>query len=359
YINNIFFVNKDTGYVTTTYTHRLFRTVNGGISWDIIVNFEGGINDIKFYNSKIGFLTGWGNGMERYISKTTDGGFTWEGKYSGSNQFSADHISIADDSTIFVTSWCCDLAKSTNKGETWKTHELMINPHIESVSGISFISDKIGFIFGNGRCLGGVGNCPSLTYTVDGGLNWEIYFGLESSWISDLHFKNYSEGWVLMGQGIFHTADSFITNEIIQLNIFNFDFRENLSWGVNSYHVFRSNNNWKTFKEIFSIITGLEMMQNNCFDFQLSQNYPNPFNPTTKIKYTIPAVETGYIPSLRNVTLKVYDVLGREITTLVNEYKSPGTYEIEFYGSKLPSGVYFYQLRAGEFNQTKKMILLE
>ena len=77
--------------------------------------------------------------------------------------------------------------------------------------------------------------------------------------------------------------------------------------------------------------------------FSLSQNYPNPFNPSTKIKYSIPPVASSFRLS---VTLKVYDVLGNEITTLVNEEKPEGSYEIEFDGSELTSGIYFYQLKA-------------
>jgi len=82
----------------------------------------------------------------------------------------------------------------------------------------------------------------------------------------------------------------------------------------------------------------------------LEQNYPNPFNPVTKITYTI--------PELSFITLKVYNVLGKEISSLVNEEKEAGKYSVEFNATNLPSGVYFYQLRAGSFIKTKKMILL-
>ncbi len=85
-------------------------------------------------------------------------------------------------------------------------------------------------------------------------------------------------------------------------------------------------------------------------EFSLSQNYPNPFNPSTKIKYSIK--EQG------NVKLIVYDILGREVATLVNEQKPAGNYEVTFDASRLSSGVYFYRLRAGSFVSTKKMILL-
>jgi len=95
----------------------------------------------------------------------------------------------------------------------------------------------------------------------------------------------------------------------------------------------------------------------------LYQNYPNPFNPSTKIKYSIPKVETHRDVSLQMVILKVYDVLGNEVATLVNEEKQPGVYEVEFdshsnESQNLSSGIYFYQLKAGNFISIKKMVLL-
>ena len=86
-------------------------------------------------------------------------------------------------------------------------------------------------------------------------------------------------------------------------------------------------------------------------NFSLSQNYPNPFNPNTTIKYEI--------SEMSFVTLKVFDLLGKEVATLINEEKPMGNYEIKFDGSKLTSGIYFYQLQAGAFVETKKMILLK
>jgi len=93
--------------------------------------------------------------------------------------------------------------------------------------------------------------------------------------------------------------------------------------------------------------------------FSLEQNYPNPFNPATKIKYTIPTVETRHASSLPMVTLIIYDILGNEVATLVNEEQESGVYEVEFNATNLPSGIYFYQLKAGSFIETKKMILLK
>ncbi len=93
--------------------------------------------------------------------------------------------------------------------------------------------------------------------------------------------------------------------------------------------------------------------------FTLEQNYPNPFNPTTKIRYSIPLVETHSSATSQNVLLKVYDVLGNEVAMLVNEEKPAGVYEVNFDASKLSSGIYLYKLQAGSFVQTKKMMLLK
>ena len=121
-------------------------------------------------------------------------------------------------------------------------------------------------------------------------------------------------------------------------------------------------------------IVGIEENESNLkiipTAYKLFQNYPNPFNPTTTIKYSIP--QTTVIPNLfrdlknenfavKDVKVKliIYDVLGREVATLVNEKQSPGSYSVMFNAGNLSSGLYFYKLTAGEFSQTKKMLLLK
>jgi hypothetical protein len=111
--------------------------------------------------------------------------------------------------------------------------------------------------------------------------------------------------------------------------------------------------------EADSIVVSVEKYQ-LIKSYYLSQNYPNPFNPTTKIKYRIPQSPLlGGDGRGGLVTLKVYDILGRENVTLVNEEKPAGEYEVEFNAANLPSGIYFYQLEAGSYSETKKMILLK
>ncbi len=104
-------------------------------------------------------------------------------------------------------------------------------------------------------------------------------------------------------------------------------------------------------------LTGLGNDQGSVLptEFRLEQNYPNPFNPITKIRYAIPALGTSL---MKFVQLKVYDVLGNEVATLVDEYRPAGRHEVEFDAKNLASGIYFYRIKAGSFVETKKMILL-
>ncbi len=93
-------------------------------------------------------------------------------------------------------------------------------------------------------------------------------------------------------------------------------------------------------------------------NFNLEQNYPNPFNPVTKIKYSLPATNTNFTNTTL-VQLKIYDILGKEIATLVNEEKPAGEYEVEFDGSDKTSGIYFYQLKTGDYIEIKKMVMIK
>ncbi len=107
---------------------------------------------------------------------------------------------------------------------------------------------------------------------------------------------------------------------------------------------------WK--RSIMDITSGIEQISGFVpSSFSLKQNYPNPFNPETKIRYDV--------SSSCDVKLKVFDMNGREVETLVNEKQSPGTYEATFNASSFPSGVYFYEMHAGKFTETKKMIVIK
>jgi hypothetical protein len=124
------------------------------------------------------------------------------------------------------------------------------------------------------------------------------------------------------------------------------------SFAVSGSNIFAGTDGGVWRRPLSELITAVEESQNNLpGSFVLKQNYPNPFNPTTTINYSIP--KSSF------VTIKVYDILGREVSTLVNEEKQVGNYKIKFNASKLTSGIYFYRMQAGSFVETKKLILLK
>jgi hypothetical protein len=105
-------------------------------------------------------------------------------------------------------------------------------------------------------------------------------------------------------------------------------------------------------RPLSELVTGLEdKPKQTRRNFALEQNYPNPFNPSTVISY--------YLTTGATVTLKVYDILGRELQTLVNERQSIGNHSVRFNATNLPSGVYLYRLEAGAYHDTKKLLLLK
>src|SRR5690606_18727126 len=146
--------------------------------------------------------------------------------------------------------------------------------------------------------------------------------------------------------------DTLITDT--SFTLVNLEPNKNYYWRVRALN----NIGWGGYSSIGrfnTFVTDVEYYSDNLVDFFLSQNYPNPFNPVTTIQYAL--------KSRKLVTLKVYDMLGNELATLINEEKHPGVYEIEFNPTSdimnLASGIYYYQLKAGSFVETKKMIYLK
>ena len=156
-----------------------------------------------------------------------------------------------------------------------------------------------------------VGESGIILETMDGGITWISQTSGTLNPLSSVFFTDSSTGWAVGGNGT----------------------------------IIKTTNGGVSFVEehLKEVITPAK--------FLLSQNYPNPFNPSTRICYSI--------PSQSKVTIKVFDVIGNEITILVNEEKQAGSYEVEWNPGDFPSGVYFYQLKAGEYINTKKMILLK
>ena len=142
------------------------------------------------------------------------------------------------------------------------------------------------------------------------------------------------------------TKDTLYTYDFITKNLLNKTYLK----GINHTSTLFVSPPFAYIQSIEST-TGITDRSSTPTKFDLSQNYPNPFNPTTSINYAIPEAAI--------VIIKIYDALGREVTTLVNEYKPAGNYRVQFNASKLVSGVYFYRMEAGLYTQTKKLLLLK
>ena len=196
-----------------------------------------------------------------------------------------------------------------------------------------------------------------MAQSTDGGNNWDSFNLLP--YPSDM--KSYGEYLFIssLSSGVYILNTNSTTPMNISVNIpnslsiFAMDINAELivAGGLN---LNTSENQIWTRKT--SDITSIEKNDYTPNRFDLYQNYPNPFNPNTKIQYSIPDVGASL---MKPVQLKVYDVLGKEVATLVNEYKPSGNYEVNFNASGLTSGIYFYQITAGNFKETKKMILMK
>lgn len=103
----------------------------------------------------------------------------------------------------------------------------------------------------------------------------------------------------------------------------------------------------------FELVTSVEQIENDLLptEFRLEQNYPNPFNPSTTIQFSVPQAS--------NVTIRIYDILGREVAMLIDEEYQPGQYKVIFEAGQLASGLYVYRILAGDFNESKKLMLLK
>ncbi|MGB5528708.1 MAG: T9SS type A sorting domain-containing protein, partial [Ignavibacteriaceae bacterium] len=247
------------------------------------------------------------------IKRTTNGGNTWTTVGSGT-QIILEAVCFADESIGFTVGHHVNIPgsgirKTTNGGLNWSS--------IGSGFNISTLYDIFSPDANNVTAIGASAYGGIIFNSTDGGANWSADLKGTTAVLYGTSFANTNNGFAV-GEGgvILTTADSNVT------------------------FISETHDN-KVPAE-----------------FLLSQNYPNPFNPVTKIKFEIPAPLN---PSQGGtlVHLVVYDILGREVATLVNEEKPNGEYEVEFDGADLPSGIYFYQLRAGQYSETKKMILLK
>jgi len=196
-----------------------------------------------------------------------------------------------------------------------------------------------------------VGIYGQTIYTSDGGANWEARPNGSIIWM-EVVLTETGKAWAVGLDGkIAHSTDWGYTWQMQESGV------SDILWGI---HFINDNEGWVVGQ--ISSQWGVMLHTTNggvtdvnetsiATQFELYQNYPNPFNPTTTIRYQIP--ERSF------VTLRVFDVLGNEVVSLLNEEKEAGSYESTFDAEGLSSGIYFYQMKAGKYIETKKMIMMK
>ncbi len=200
------------------------------------------------------------------------------------------------------------------------------------------------------------GSVGGVYLSSDNGANWVL--SLSNPWVTSILTIGSNIFAGTFGDGVWRSTNNGSTWSQINDGLASGAYYA-LSLGVNDQYIFAGTNGSNIWRRPLSqVVTGIEDELNiQPKEYSLGQNYPNPFNPSTKIKYTIPSVGTSL---MKFVQLKIYDVLGNEVATLVNEEKPAGSYEVTFSAADgLTSGVYLYKLTAGSFIQTRKMILVK
>jgi photosystem II stability/assembly factor-like uncharacterized protein len=339
FYGNLFmhFINAVTGWVCP-YGGGIFRTSNRGLVWDNrSIQFAGLINNIFFINAQTGWAT-----TDNGIYKTTNTGINWTNYVDPNFFFDYDEICFVNDLTGWVTLSAANLSivKTTNGGLNWVNQ----NTSEWYITAMKFLNAQTGWI----------STGTGVRRTTNGGVTWDSLSNIID--INDMEFINSLTGWVVVSPlpsnisgKIYHTSNGGVDWTVQYSAAYN-NFRsisfinENTGWAVGSNGAILKTT---TGGNVFISQTSTEIPDK----FSLQQNYPNPFNPSTNIKFDIR--KSG------RAELKVYDILGNEIETLVNEPLTTGSYEVSFNGSHLASGIYFYVLKTGDFIESKKMLLVK
>lgn len=336
---------------STTY---LFRTTNAGASWTQVLTQDNGVyNAVWFTNSTNGFLEGDPVGNRWSLWRTSNGGANWDssGLYlpqSGSDGGWSNSFYMFNNQVWFGTS-NTRIYYSSNSGTSWTAQSSVSEILVQSIT-FDAVNGPSGLGFSGGS---------GLLKTTNGGVNWSSIGTVGSGfYVSLASVRFWPSAWLARGTSIY-TSGNGGTNWNTEYTAPSGNYRNisQLRVAITSVWAVRDNGgiSWRYFNP-----TGIKPISGEIPEkFSLYQNYPNPFNPATRIKFDVQSSPLSERGGGGFVKLIVYDILGREAATLVNQQLNPGTYEIEFDGSNLPSGIYFYRMTAGEYTETRKMILLK
>jgi photosystem II stability/assembly factor-like uncharacterized protein len=385
-ISKIFFVSKTHGWILGT-KDNIWHSSDGGFNWSLqYYTGSYGLSSIYFKDT----LIGWASGANGRIIHTTNGGKTWAPQNSGTDYTLWD-IRFFNHNLGWAVGIGGEyfsrgiILKTTNSGITWEKRS---DSTINRLKTIFFLDSSYCWAVGGSNDALGPG---FITFSSDGGTNWNEIKA--PSWILQyIYFCNKNFGWIAGWNGaLYKTYNNGLNWEHLYPEnppYFFEDFRGLAIADTSNiwvpclnkiFHTIDGGKNWeKDTLSKNSVITDITLYNKESlwlitndgkilkyYDETSSNNeknilptrlalyniFPNPVNPSGNIRYDIP--KSAF------VTIKIYDLLGHELTTLVNGWKSVGTYTIEFNGSRYPSGIYFYRLTADDFTETKKLLLIK
>jgi len=390
-INDIFFLDSLNGWVVTqgsfssNDTSHILHTSDGGNNWDFQFSGLTNLLSIQFLNFDTGYVCGGNNGsVIMTILKTTNGGIDWLNinNLIGTGR----NVDFINTQTGWISSSDIDFGgiwKTTNGGTNWlKQLSPPITPTL-SIKALSILNQDTGWAINSSSTL------KQLYRTTNGGTNWNVQYTFGEQ-LNDVLFLNRDLGFISGGvnkrttDGGFNWTSSTSNVGGIKLSIISdsinwagADFNKiskttdnGISWFYQSSPNFDNSSismenailGWAAGTGIVKTINGgITSIKNNFIEdsriFLLDQNYPNPFNPNTIISYELRI--TG------DVRLSVVNINGKTVKQLINKRQSEGNYSVEFDGSGLNSGIYFYRIEISNeknnevFSQTKKMLLVK
>ena len=319
WLTGAYFLNNQTGFVVGS-NGQVLKTINSGTNWNPI-NIGAGntlFETINFFDALTGWITGW----QGKLYKTINGGDNWTAVASGTSN-NLYTTFFKQNGTGWISGSGGVLLKTTNSGNNWTSVQSGASTELFSI----FFIDNTGWI---------CGNSGTMLYSANGGDSWNGQLVASNTRLETVHFLTPATGWVVggfSGSAVFKTTNSGV-NWVSQP----------LSTTQELYSVF-------FWKDPIGIQTISEVVPDM---YTLCQNYPNPFNPSTKIRFEVPQTKNS-----QNLIIKIYNQMGEELATLVDQKFNPGTYEVDWDAARYSSGIYYYRLLGENFSETKKMTLVK
>ncbi len=335
----IYFTNQSTAIIVGDYG-AIYKSTDNGVTWDKQTSgVANQLRDVFFINKDTGWIVGGG-----IILKTTDGGKNWSIQKSGIEKILYS-VYFSDENNGITVGAGGKILRTSNGGTEWLPQP---SGTTNTLYAVSLIDSMNGWIVGSGGIIlsltqGSNLVDPEMTTLLLNPINNSTGISTTAEFIWEgtpgAAFYEVQISYDSIFTKILSTFTDLKDTSIVIDNLLNGTM---YFWRVKTVDLA----GFEKWSDPWNFTTE-ELLIN----FTLYQNYPNPFNPKTRIKYDLPTKEF--------VKLKIYDIIGEEIVTLINEEQTPGKYEVEFDGSNLSSGVYFYKIEAGEFVETKKLVLMK